>query len=393
MRRDESKLDDMWVISKGMHTDMDLSRVCGDFTTKTVVEHKISDIARYLLNPNPIHVCKELVGCIIHYHQRRRSFVDTLKRIFPKRSTEQREDSQNPSETLMSRYDVNRTRPRDPDLALHMLKITDMLAPFDPVSRRLSKLDTQTVSDIVGICHEAGNHLTHLSIQGSIDEKISYVQNQLLKDVSVVLEKANISDGLFEMKGFDFESFDPEQAYRLIKFYQDGHPKACVLGLGDTIEYWVDNIEHIQYLQLLELLLKTNPKLNDSLHLFTTGKAKPLKLLFNKELEIDYSNIHLPEIYRELLKTHDIELIEKEVVTKAISNSQIGISFNYIPRSDSGEEELVTNLSVMHNLKALERLKYDLPHIYSEIDRRSRMIGAGKFYLLDSLKFKGAKNE
>lgn len=393
MHEDRFKSNDMWVISNGKYTDMDLSRICGAVGAKTVVEYKISDLARYLLNPNPIHVYKKLIGCTIHYHQPRTTMLDRLRHILPSRLLGPMGDTQIPPEILVSDYDINTTRPRDAGLESHFIKLTGLLLPFDPVIRRLSTLDTHTVSDVFGTCREAGNPHSYLTIQGNIDEKISYVRKYLLKDVSVILEKAHISDGLFEMRGFDFESYDPERSYRLIKFYLDTNARACVLGLNDTLEYWLDDTKHIHYLQLLQQLMDTNPKMGNSLLLCASGKAEPLKLLFNKHLAVDYSKLHLPEIYRDVLKMHDIELKENNAVTDAINSSQLGISFNYVPQSDSGENEIITNLSVMHNLKALEPLKSTFPHVYSEIDKRSSVTGAGKYYLLDSFRFKGTKNE
>lgn len=393
MHKDELKLDVMWIISNGKYTDIDLSRICAGVNAKTVAEYKISDLARYLLNPNPIHVYKKLIGCRIHYHQPEQTVAGRLRKILPTRLFGPVKDTQIPPEKIISKWDINRTRPKDASLESHFIALAELLVPFDPVIQRLSTLDTQTLSDVFGICREPGRHHSYLSIDGNIDEKISYVHKNLLKNVRVILEKAHVSDGLFEMKGFDFESYDPERTHRLIKFYQGGNARACVLGLNDTLEYWVDDIKHIHYLQLLDQLIRTNPKLSNSLHLCATGKAEPLNLLFNKKLEVDYSDVHLPEIYKDILKMHDIEPNKNYVLTNVINNSQFGISFNYIPKSDSGEQEIVTSLSVMHNLKALESLKDDLPQVYSEIDKRSSVTVAGKYYLLDSFRFKGTKNE
>lgn len=393
MNKDELRPNGVWVISNGKYIDLDLSRICAEVNTKTVVEYKISDLARYLLNPNPIHVSKKLIGCEIHYHQPRKTIIEKIRQILPQKLFGPLKDKHSPPEVLVSDCGINKTPLKDVTLESHFIKIFELLGPFDPVIKRLSILDTREISDVIGTCQDAGNNLSYLNIQGSIDEKISYIRNFLLKDVGVILEKAYISDGLFEMKGFDFESYDSENSYRLIKFYKDGNAKACVLGLNDTLEYWIDDIKLIHYLQLFDQLIRANPKLNNSLHLCTAGKAEPLKLFFNKRLEIDYSNIHLPKIYREVLEMYNIESNKRHVVMNAINNSQFGISFNYIPQSDSGEKEIVTNLSVMHSLKALEPIKDDLPHVYSEINKRSSVIGAGKFYLLDSFRFKGSKNE
>jgi len=65
--KDKSRPRNIWVLSKGRYTDWDLSRIWEGAETKTVTEYKISDLGRYLLNPNPIEIRKKLIGCEIHY--------------------------------------------------------------------------------------------------------------------------------------------------------------------------------------------------------------------------------------------------------------------------------------------------------------------------------------
>jgi hypothetical protein len=64
---------------------------------------------------------------------------------------------------------------------------------------------------------------------------------------------------------------------------------------------------------------------------------------------------------------------------------QIGISFNYIPQSDSAEDKMMTLISVLHDLRALEVLRKNLPRVYDEISKYVSVSEAGKFYLLDSI--------
>lgn len=147
----------------------------------------------------------------------------------------------------------------------------------------------------------------------------------------------------------------------------------------------------IHYLQLFDQLIIMNPNLNKSLNLCTTGKAEPLKLFFNNHLEIDYTGANLPPVYRRVFEMYNIEAYKKDIIKRALNCSQLGVTFNYVPQSDSSEEKLFVNFSVMHNLKALEAIKDDLPQVYSEMNKKASFTEAGKFYLLDS--FRGYKNE
>jgi hypothetical protein len=144
-------------------------------------------------------------------------------------------------------------------------------------------------------------------------------------------------------------------------------------------------------MQLFDQIIKIDPKLNNSLSLCTAGKAEPLKLLFSKPLEIDYSEAHLPEVYRVVFEKLDIETNKKDVVKRVLNNSKVGITFNYVPQSEYDGKKLFVNFSVMHNFKALEPIKDDLPQVYSEINKMACVTEAGKFYLLDS--FRGYKND
>ncbi len=60
---DKLRSERMWIISKGRYKELDLSRIREGVKSQTVMEYRISDLARYLLNPKPIQVAKKLVGC------------------------------------------------------------------------------------------------------------------------------------------------------------------------------------------------------------------------------------------------------------------------------------------------------------------------------------------
>jgi hypothetical protein len=64
---------------------------------------------------------------------------------------------------------------------------------------------------------------------------------------------------------------------------------------------------------------------------------------------------------------------------------QIGVSLNYVLLNDSAEDRVHTHISILHDLRALEALKNNLPQVYSEISKGAFISEAGRFYLLDSI--------
>jgi len=378
--------DDVWIISKGKHTKFDLSSIYHGVNTTLVKEYRISDLARYLLNPNPIEVRKVLVGCEVCYHQLFSDRVrEKVRKILPRKMHGLLKESQSLSEVFMADRDKEGLLLKDEDLKSHIKKIQMALRGADPIVKRLGKLDISETENITGICEDAGSNRSLLNLKGSVVEKIGYMENYILKDVGVILEKAHVSDGLFEMSGFDFSSYNSKNSHRLIKFYDNGMPRYCVVGFDGKVEYWVDNINLINKMHLLEHSIKANPKFNKSLNMCTKGDAKPLRLLFKPQLEIDYSKSPLPAIYKNIFKTYDIGSTGKDAVMKSLRSSQLGILFNYLPKSIDGGKKLFTNVSVMHDVKALDSIKEDLPELYSIINKMSAVSEAGRYYLLDSL--------
>ena len=66
MSRNNSKV---WIISKGRFSDIDLEPMVEGDVTGPCKEYEISDIGRYLMNPNSIEIKKKLIGGEIHYKQ------------------------------------------------------------------------------------------------------------------------------------------------------------------------------------------------------------------------------------------------------------------------------------------------------------------------------------
>jgi hypothetical protein len=313
-----------------------------------------------------------------------------IRRILPQKLCGCLKDNSSSPEVIRADRETH-TPPEDDNFKSHLNKLTELLRPYDPIVKRLSNIDPDSVSEVIGICEDIGGNLSALTIQGSVVEKLKYMRENILNDVGVILEKAYIAEGLFDMKGFNFKSYDENKSYRLIKFSINGGLKACVLDSDNNVEFWIDDIHLIQYMQLFDQLIKIDPKLNKSLGLCIEGKARPVFLFFSKPFKIDYSETYLPEVYRGVFEKLNIETAKEDVVKRVLNNSKVGITFNYVPQSEYNEKKLFVNLSVMHNFKALESIKDDLPKVYSEIDKMACVTEAGKFYLLDS--FRGYKND
>ena len=387
----EQNPERMWIISKGRNTELDLDRIRPGTKIKTIMEYRISGLAAYLLNPGQIQVEKKLVGCEVHYRETTHGLKTKIMPLLPSRIGEWFQDKPIPPDKLFSDFSEIHPPMKDEQLELHFSHITERLKPYDSMIEKLSHINPRNITDIIGTCQDRGGSLSSLSIPGTIDAKITYVKDYLLKEVGIVLQKANIAEGLFELNGFDFKSFDPQKSYRLIKFRLDGKPNACVISTDNKFEYWVEDTKLIHYMQLLEQILKTNAGMNESLKLCSLGKAEPMKLLFNKQLEIDYSVARLPELYSGMFDRYRIDSRQKDAVARALSHSQMGVSFNCVPQTGLDEDKMVTTLAVLHNIKALEPLKGDLPQVYSELDKIASATDGGRYYLLDS--YRGYKND
>ena len=379
----------IWIISKGRYTKFDISNIYSGSRNGPVMEYDISEIARYMLNPNSIEVKKKLIGWQLHFQQLSADrIIDKIRGLISR----ERKVSDIPPETVIPDHKERTAKLKDNNLESHVKNIYSSLRSYDPVQKRLSNLDRSSISDIIGLCEEdIDNNYSKLTLKGSIDDKVNYVCNSIGEDVGVILERAHIGESLFEMRGFDFIKYNPENSYRLIKFMADGVPKSCVIGPDNSVEYWVENIRLVNFMHLFEQAIQTNSNLKGSFKLCLDDKAKPLRLLFNRQPGIDYSRASLPKTYREIFDMNSMDLDNTDCFLDLIKNQQIGISFQYIPRSDSGKQRLYTHITVMHNFSALEPLKDDLPQVYEEINKKASVTEAGKYYLLDSIR--GYKNE
>jgi hypothetical protein len=151
------------------------------------------------------------------------------------------------------------------------------------------------------------------------------------------------------------------------------------------VDFALDDAELIKYMLLLEQSLKADANLQNAFGLCIRNQASPFKLFLNKQLEVDYSKSPFPEIYRNILKANNIDPNQQNLIRPSLNYLQIGISFNYIPQSNGAEEKMMTLISVLHDLRALDLLRKNLPQVYDEISKYVSVSEAGKFYLLDSI--------
>jgi hypothetical protein len=348
-----------------------------------VTEYKISEFTQYLLNPNSISLKEKVIGCKVHYHKS----GSVKKPLLRKKKEDSSQDKKNPFiEEILSTSKVCAPAFEDDGLNSHFSKIIDMLRPYNPAHKKLAALDREKVEDITALCEEVSGNRYTLNLQGSLNEKINFVGNSLSKKTKVVFNKAYLLSGLFEMRGFEFNSFNAENYFRLIKFMQNNEPRYCVLNQDYKFKYWIEDKTLINYMHLFEQSIQTDSRLREALLLCVKGEAKPLKLFFSRQLEQKYSEKRLPETYRKMLDTFDISLDEKNIIANTLNSSQSIVFFNYIPDDSAGRKRLFTNISVMHDFDAIEPIKSQLPELYSKISQKTSVSDVGKLYLLDSIR-------
>jgi len=376
----------IWIISEGRSSDVNLQEMVDGNVAGPFREYKISDIGRYLLNPHSIEVKKRLIGGEIHYRQGVfKKIGNFLRKILPETSRRQKKSLQKSPELIISPFKLRIPPMKDSDLEAHLNQFYGLLRSYDSVPKKLALLDPSKIVEIVGICEDIGGNYSYLKLKGSIEEKITYLENSFSKEVGVVLNRAYIADGLFELRGYDFESYKPERSYRLISYSDDGEPKASVLTEQNRIDFNLDDYNLIKPMHLLEQSLRANPSISEAFDRCVKGQATPIKLFFNKKLEIDYAKTALPAIYRDVLRTLDVGLNQRNLIKPILNYLQVGVSLNYILPEEDPEERMYTHISVLHDFRALEPLRKNLPQVYSALLKQAFNTETGRYYLLDSI--------
>jgi hypothetical protein len=378
--------NEIWVIAAGRSSDIDLSAVIDEKVVGPYKEYRLSDIGRYLLNPNSIEVKKKLIGGEVHHKQGTiKRIRKTIHKIQPFFLRKRKQIPSLSPEMIVSRFKMRRPVVKDPELEAHLNKIYVHLKSYDSFARKLDRLDPQKIYQIVGICEDVGGNYSYLKLQGSIEEKIKYLGNSIAKDVGVILNKAYVAEGLYELRGYDFQSYNPAAFYRLYSYNNGKESKACVLTSQDQVEFYITDNQLLKHIFLLEQSLKANPSLYEAFEKCAGGEATAIKLFFNKKLEIDYAKSPLPAIYQDVLKSHDTQSNHQNMIKPILNYLQIGISLNYMLASDDNDDRMITHISVLHDFRALEPLRKNLPDVYAAVAKQGFITDSGRYYLLDSI--------
>ncbi len=373
----------IWVISRtgfGIPKDIEL---VPEIKAESVIEYVISDFARYMLDPNPMEIQKRLVGCEIHRsHPGKANLGATLYKWIPWR----KKTKAVPPDILLALSPIEAPSRKDTHFLNHVDMMNESLRPYDALPRTLSSLDQEHVSNIIGICEDIDGNRSILHLDGDIPGKVEYMKNNYSRNVKVILESRQLAPGLFEMRGFDFTSYNPNNQYRLIRFFSNGESKACVIGADKKVQYWIQDMNLVKYMLLLDQSIQENKKFQDAFRQCISGELMPIKILFNTKFEIGYSDSHLPEVYQDIFKTCNLDMDEKDVIMESLNQLQLGVAFSYVMKDNTGKQKLFTHISVLHSIKALEPIRQRLPKLYSEINKRIPISDARRFYVLDSIR-------
>ncbi|MBI9077412.1 MAG: hypothetical protein JEZ02_18540 [Desulfatibacillum sp.] len=379
--------DGIWIVSEGRYRDLDLRLILEGAEAVTVKEYRISDLAYYMLAPKPIEVKKRLVGCELHEVDPLSNRIKArIKKVLPRFM--HRMFQENPVEPLIliSARDNGTPLLESRELERHLERIESQLRPYNSVIKQLGKLDLAQVKDIVGICEDFGKNRSQLLIKGTMEDKAAYIVDGITQDVGVTLDRSYVAHGLFEMGAFDFTAYDNQKSFRLVTFMHHGQSKALVLDDENRVKFEVKDLAMIQYIQLLENCLRINPKMKEAMDQCLDGSAMAAKILFNQQMEIGYSASRIPEIYRQAFETFAIGVSEMDAVMLSLNTKQFGIAFSYIPKSGDAQDKVFTTISVMHDFRALDNIKADMPELYSEISKKTSVSDAGTYYLLDAIR-------
>ena len=379
--------ESVWIITGGRSIDIDLVNLDADAEAGRVKEYRVSELGRYLLNPNPIEVKKRLVGGEIHY---RRNIFQKLVDWFGSGRTGsggiEGRNARDQGQIIVSRFKLSVPEMTDPDLQAHLQQIAEELKDYDSFGRRLAKLDPARITHVIGICEDLGGNFSYLKLQGTTEEKINYLANSITRQVGVILSQSHIATGLFELRGFDFKAFRAANSHRLLTYFKNGQMAACVLTPSDAVEFFVTDPSLLKYVHLLEQCLHADPLFQQTMDRCVRGELRPVKLFFNNQLEIDYAKANFPAVYREVFRDNGVDVNQRNLIKPVLNHLQTGISLSFLPAAASADEPLFTHITVLHDYRALDSLKKNLPSVYTEIGKRLSVSEAGRFYLLDSIK-------
>lgn len=374
--------DPIWVISPGAFGERGMELPELPFTPRRVFEYRLSELGRYLLSPAPVTFDSCLVGCEVHRAEGRWA---RLRRRLGRWRRNAASVEGPPPLRLTARHPLHLPGLRDHALAEHLQRLRAALAAVDPVVAAIQDLDGTALEEVVGVCEEFGGQQTRLTLKGTPTQKLAYVERQLMQPVRVTLKQAHLNDGLYELRGFDFLQFDPARHVVLLKLTGDEGVRACVLTGGNRVDFWVEDLQRVNDVLLLQQVLQADGELARNLEGCRRGAARPLRLLFNRRMDIDYSRNRLPGLYQDLFRALRLTPAQREQVVQALNQFQVGVSLSHVESAEPGLPRALTRIAVLHNVRALEALRGDVPELYSQVAARASHSEAGKYYLLESI--------
>lgn len=382
MYKDKSPDKDIWIISGGKISEYDKIDICGDIYKGPVKEYRLSELGCYLLNPQLIRVSEKVVGCEFEY---RDNFSSSLKRSLKNipilnrfLKSEDRFTKRFINTKAQSEISFN-----DKRLEAHIKSLEESLRNYDPVIRALNSFSHDKITDIRAVCEEPDGSNLNLKVNGTLGEKAQFIKENLYKHVDATLNRAYLSNGIYDLRGFDFKKTDFSEEYKLKKFSVDGDIKSCVFKKNGEFMFKVQEDTKISHLILLDHSLKADNDLKNAILSCKNGKSSAYKLFFSKQTEYPYSINYLPGTFRKNLSLVNEKSIDG--LAEALNSGQRVVSFSKETENDNGEKELFTNISVMHELSALNELKEYMPDLYTRLESESLNTDAGPLYLLDSL--------
>ena len=240
----------VWIISDGRIINLDLGSITTEQVSGPVTEFRISEITRYMLNPASIKLEEKVIGCKVNYKV---PPSGVIKRFFNKLTFKKEGSSKTAdafTEDILSTSKLDPPSFEDAALNLHLIRVNEQLMPFNPVRKKLSSLDRDRINEITATCEDIGRNRYQINLQGSINDKINFILNSLTKKAKITIKKAYLLNGLFDFRGYLFESFNTSNDYHLIRFSQNNKIKYCVLTHDYKFDYWVDDNALINYLHL-----------------------------------------------------------------------------------------------------------------------------------------------
>jgi hypothetical protein len=152
-----------------------------------------------------------------------------------------------------------------------------------------------------------------------------------------------------------------------------------------NLDFRLPDPQIVKYACLVENTLNFCEGFRKAFDACFAGGARPVRLFFNRQLEVDYSKANFPEIYRDVFRASETAASNRNLVKPVLNYLQTAVSLSYLPPPDSGEERLLTHICILHDMRALEPLRKSLPAVYAEMSRRAFSTEAGRFYVLDSI--------